>query len=456
MKRFLILFAILFPVTLYGQGYRFDSQVTAEVVTSAIPVLSAAGVANILTIPSSVQVAFCSFPANAVPCTNKATTYTSVTLGTPCSTSTQITLTGSTTCVASPDAQQNWGVWVPSGQYSYTLTLPGGVNLGPYIVNFGVPNGTNLALGTLSTTGPANFGSSITTQSSVIINSGSLLMTANDSYVQWEDNNFAMFIQAGPRTGGGFSPLLGLSTFTLPDLCNGGTGPCSGGLLGITGATIASSSGHCLFSSGSSQGGLMIDSHIGCNSNLTLPAPTNGMVWPNSSNSIFLDAQAATGARTLTLQDASGPIGPATLTLKTGSGSGNYTGTNTAAFASVDTTNLCTAITIPVGWKLKVDASAMIESVTAAVAQSFALADAGTTCTSGGVTALAGTERDITPPAIGTFDVGLHTQYIFSGDGVAHSFSLVAKTSNAADAWGVQNTSAAAAPSMTFTLMPSN
>lgn len=144
------------------------------------------------------------------------------------------------------------------------------------------------------------------------------------------------------------------------------------------------------------------------------------------------------------------------LTLKTGSGSGNYTGTNTAAFASVDTTNLCTVITVPTGWKLKVDASATIESATGAVAQSFALADAGTTCTGGGVTALAGTERDVTPPALGTFDVVLHTQYIFSGDGAAHSFSLVAKTSNAADAWGVQNTSAAAAPSMTFLLMPSN
>lgn len=144
------------------------------------------------------------------------------------------------------------------------------------------------------------------------------------------------------------------------------------------------------------------------------------------------------------------------LTFKTGSGAGNYTGTNTAAFASVDTTNLCAVITVPTGWKLKVDASATIESATGAVAQSFALADAGTSCTGGGVTALAGTERDVTPPALGTFDVVLHTQYIFSGDGAAHSFSLVAKTSNAADAWGIQNTSATAAPSMTFTLMPSN
>jgi hypothetical protein len=130
-----------------GQGFRFDSQISAEMLTSAIP-----GTTNVLVIPSTAQVAFCNFPANAVPCTNKATTYTSVTLGTPCSTSTQIVLTGTTSCVASPDAQQNWGVWVPSGQYSYTATI-GGSNFGPYVVNFGVPTGTNLSLGSLRTTG---------------------------------------------------------------------------------------------------------------------------------------------------------------------------------------------------------------------------------------------------------------------------------------------------------------
>ena len=144
------------------------------------------------------------------------------------------------------------------------------------------------------------------------------------------------------------------------------------------------------------------------------------------------------------------------LTPKTGSGAGNYTGANTAAFISVDTTNLCTAITVPTGWKLKVDVSGVLESVTAAVSQSVALVDAGTTCTGGGVTALTGTRRDITPSALGTFDVNFAMSYVFTGDGAAHSISLAALTSNAADSWGIQNTSASAAPSMTFTLMPSN
>jgi hypothetical protein len=152
LKRFVFLF-LLSAAALSAQGYRFDSQVSQEVLTSQI-----LNTTNVIVVPAAPQIAFCAFPANAVPCTNKATTYTSVTLGTPCSVSTQIVLTGTSSCVASPDAQANWGVWVPSGQYSYTITLPGGVNLGPYVVNFGVPNGTNLVLGSLTTTGPNTLG----------------------------------------------------------------------------------------------------------------------------------------------------------------------------------------------------------------------------------------------------------------------------------------------------------
>ena len=137
MKKILFVLILLAPSLCFAQGFRFDSQVSAEVLTTVVP-----NATNVLTIPSSVQVAFCNFPNNAVPCTNKATTYTSVTLATPCSTSTQIVLVGSSSCVASPDAQQNWGVWVAAGNYSYTLTLPGGVNLGPYVLTLGTTAGT--------------------------------------------------------------------------------------------------------------------------------------------------------------------------------------------------------------------------------------------------------------------------------------------------------------------------
>jgi len=143
MKRFLVLF-LLFASSAAAQGIRFDTIVVQEGTIGTVT--------NAVIVPANPQIAFCNFPANAVPCTNKATTYTTNTLGTPCSTSTQIVLTGTTTCIANPDAQGNWGVWAAAGQYAYTITLPGGVNLGPYNVTMGIPSGTTLTLGATSVT----------------------------------------------------------------------------------------------------------------------------------------------------------------------------------------------------------------------------------------------------------------------------------------------------------------
>lgn len=125
----------------FAQGIRLDQTVTQQG--------TIAGVTNAVIIPPNSQIAFCNFPANAVPCSNKATTYTTNTLGTPCSTSTQIVLTGTTSCVASPDSQGNWGIWTAQGQYAYTITLPSGVSLGPFNVTLGIPSGTNITVGTL-------------------------------------------------------------------------------------------------------------------------------------------------------------------------------------------------------------------------------------------------------------------------------------------------------------------
>lgn len=201
----------------------------------------------------------------------------------------------------------------------------------------------------------------------------------------------------------------------------------------------------------------MNDSHIGCNSTITLPAAVNAFQWTDGTHTNSIVSATISGGNTvLTAPAATGTIAlQGTLTLKTGSGGGNYTGANTT-FAAVDTTNLCYSVTVPTGWKLSVQASGVLESVTAAVVQSVALADAGATCTTGGVTALAGSERDITPAAIATFDASFATAYVLTGDGSAHSIVLLAKTANGSDDWGIQNTSAAAAPSMTFTLTPSN
>lgn len=130
MKHLLLALLFVFSIaaTASAQGVRFDSQVSQQATVGVTT--------NVVTIPQSPVISVCASPANAVPCTNKATTYTDSTLGTPCSTSTQLVLSGTSTCVTSPDAQNNWGVWVAAGQYTYTITY-GGMNYGPYFVTAG-------------------------------------------------------------------------------------------------------------------------------------------------------------------------------------------------------------------------------------------------------------------------------------------------------------------------------
>lgn len=99
-----------------------------------------AGASNVVIIPPGAQIQFCNSPANAVPCSNKATTYTDATGVTPCPTSTQIVLDGTDACVANPDQQGNWGVWVTAGNYQYTITTPNGT-FGPYFVTAGGTGG---------------------------------------------------------------------------------------------------------------------------------------------------------------------------------------------------------------------------------------------------------------------------------------------------------------------------
>jgi hypothetical protein len=99
-----------------------------------------AGIVNVVVVQPGAQVTICSHPANAVPCTNKATTYTDDTLGTACPTSTQIVLDGTNTCVADTDSQGNWGVWVAAGQYDYTVTFAG-ASSGPFYVTAGGSGG---------------------------------------------------------------------------------------------------------------------------------------------------------------------------------------------------------------------------------------------------------------------------------------------------------------------------
>jgi len=111
-----------------GDSYPISSSLTAPGVISTL----------------QATISICNFPANSVPCTNKATTYSSVTLRTPCPTSTQVVLTRTNTCVAQSDARGNWGAWVPTGNYDSTVTISTGQSFGPYTVSVGIPAGSTI------------------------------------------------------------------------------------------------------------------------------------------------------------------------------------------------------------------------------------------------------------------------------------------------------------------------
>lgn len=125
MRKKLLLMILFLPCLVHAQGTRYSSQIVQKGTIGTTT--------NVVLVPAGASVNWCAHPANAVPCTNKATTYTDATLGTPCATSTQITLDGTTTCIALPDANGNWGIWVGPGAYDYTITI-GTVNYGPFFV----------------------------------------------------------------------------------------------------------------------------------------------------------------------------------------------------------------------------------------------------------------------------------------------------------------------------------
>lgn len=139
MKRVTLLFVVvlLFCPFVFGQGARYDNFAWQTVYVQGSNVF--------IGIPNAI-VSVCAHPANAVPCTNYATTYTDITLGTSCSTSTPLVLSGSNICVATADINGAFGFWVASGAYDYTVTTTKG-SFGPYFVTAGVTSLENTVTG---------------------------------------------------------------------------------------------------------------------------------------------------------------------------------------------------------------------------------------------------------------------------------------------------------------------
>lgn len=124
---------LLFALPAFSQGTRVGD---GHIVMTTKKV----GALNVLVPVPNASIQFCAYPNIGVPCANLVTTYTDATLTVSCPTTAQVTISGTDTCVANADAQGNWGVWLPSGNYSFTITSSAGI-FGPYYVTAGGTGG---------------------------------------------------------------------------------------------------------------------------------------------------------------------------------------------------------------------------------------------------------------------------------------------------------------------------
>lgn len=131
-----LLLTLFIALPALGQGVRIDPLPVTTVSGQPLPGM---GFPSVLSIPGAT-VSLCNYPANGTPCTNLATTYTSIALSSACPTNAQIVLNSTSTCVSTADGQGNFGFYVAAGSYAYEIVLPagaGGGTYGPYSVSAG-------------------------------------------------------------------------------------------------------------------------------------------------------------------------------------------------------------------------------------------------------------------------------------------------------------------------------
>jgi hypothetical protein len=121
-----------------AQNVRYSVSLPSISSTTMTPYL----VANIP--PNSLTISVCNSPANQVPCTNYATTYTSS--GAACANGSQDTPDPQpSTCQGTADAQGNVGFWAAPGKYDWTACVQNSTTCyGPYTVTLSLSdvNGT--------------------------------------------------------------------------------------------------------------------------------------------------------------------------------------------------------------------------------------------------------------------------------------------------------------------------
>src|SRR5260370_3717797 len=116
MKRTFLLFFLLASLCAVAQNVRYSAPFPSISSATTTPYL----VANVP--PNSPIPTLCFWPANAVPCTNYATTYTSS--RTACPNGSQATPDPQpAACQTAGDAQGNIGFWAAPGKYAYTVCV---------------------------------------------------------------------------------------------------------------------------------------------------------------------------------------------------------------------------------------------------------------------------------------------------------------------------------------------
>lgn len=135
MKRILLLFLLALgclSVISRAQNVRYDSPFPS-ISPNSPPFL----VANVP--PNSPTLQVCQSPANGVPCTNYAQTFTST--ASVCPNGAQDTPQPQpSACQSTGDAQGNIGFWAPAGKYDYTVCISNNC-FGPYTVTLGGSGG---------------------------------------------------------------------------------------------------------------------------------------------------------------------------------------------------------------------------------------------------------------------------------------------------------------------------
>jgi hypothetical protein len=180
-------------------------------------------------------------------------------------------------CSTSPSVTPNYGFNIPTqGTQNYVPLLNANWSCldsylaGTFLFNsiqLSTVSGPILNVSTDSCcTGFFEMSTGLELENSLWVNNGSVIIGTNNLFLEQFNNGFGMFTQAGPRTGGGVSSLLASTTFTYPDLAEGGTTAAAGVILAISGTQGSTSAGHCLVSVwGTSAAGVMHDSGFGCN-----------------------------------------------------------------------------------------------------------------------------------------------------------------------------------------------